>query len=323
MPKALITGITGQDGSYLTELLLQKSYQVFGLVSKEHNIGWENVAHLKGKFEVIDGDLLDKESLKAAVKKSQLDEIYNLAAISFIPASWQNPTLVCDVNALGVSRLLEIIKDFSPQTRFFQASSAQMFGVPQEAPQNEKTPIRPNNPYAAAKAFAHHLVQLFRQQDHLFACSAIFYNHESERRGAEFVTRKITQIAAKIKLGLERKLRLGDLEAKRDWGYAFDYVRAAWLMLQQKSPEDFVIATGKLHSVRDIIEIAFSSLNLNWQDYVKVEKKLVRKTEAKELVGDPSKAKRILGWQPKVNFEEMIKRMVAYDLKSLKEAKNQ
>lgn len=317
MPKALITGITGQDGSYLTELLLDKGYQVFGLVSKKHNIGWENIKHLKDEFEIIDGDLLDKESLKKAVYKSQPDEIYNLAAISFIPTSWQKPTLVSDVNALGVSRLLEIIRDTSPQTRFFQASSAQMFGSPEESPQNERTPLRPNNPYAVAKAFAHHLVQLFRLENHLFACAAIFYNHESERRGQEFVTRKITQTCAKIKLGQAKELRLGNLEAKRDWGYAPDYVRAAWLMLQQKKADNFVIATGKLHSVRDIIKSAFGSLNLDWKKYVKVDQKLVRKTETIELVGDTRKAKRVLGWEPNVSFEEMIKKMVEFDLKIL------
>lgn len=321
MPKALITGITGQDGSYLTELLLEKGYLVFGLVSKKHNIGWGNVKHLKGKFEIIYGDLLDKESLQKAVEKSQPNEIYNLAAISFIPVSWEKPTLVCDVNALGVARFLELIRDLSPKTKFFQASSAKIFGKPQKSPQNEKTPIQPLDPYAAAKAFAHHLVQLFRCQDNLFACAAIFYNHESERRGQEFVTRKITQACAKIKLGQAKELRLGNLEAKRDWGYAPDYVRAAWLMLQQKKADNFVIATGKLHSVRDIIKVAFKSLNLDWRQYVKIDKKLVRKTETEKFVGDARKAKRVLGWEPKVSFEEMIKKMVAYDLKLLKESK--
>ncbi len=319
MPKALITGITGQDGSYLTEFLLTKGYQVFGLVSKDHNIGWENIQHLKNKIKIIDGDLLDKESLKKAIQKSRPDELYNFAALSFIPTSWGKPTLVCDVNALGVSRLLEIIRDSSPQTRFFQASSAQMFGTPEESPQNEKTPIQPNNPYAAAKAFAHNLVQLFRQQYRLFACSAIFYNHESERRGKEFVTRKITHNAAKIKLGLEKELRLGNLDAQRDWGYAQDFVRAAWLMLQQKKAEDFVIASGKLHSVRDIIKITFDSLNLDWDRYVKVDKRLIRKSENHKLVGDARKARKILGWEPKVKFEEMIQKMTEYDLKLLKE----
>lgn len=321
MPKTLITGITGQDGSYLTELLLEKGYQVYGLVSEKHNIGWENVSHLKDKLEIIDGDLLDKESLQKAVEKSQPEEIYNFAALSFVPTSWEKPTLVGDINALGVSRFLEVIKDYFPKTRFFQASSAKMFGQAESSPQNEKTPLNPLDPYAAAKAFAHHLVKLFRQEYGLFSCAAIFYNHESERRGEEFVTRKITKTAAKIKLGLAKELLLGNLDAKKDWGYAPDYVRAAWLMLQQKKPDDFVIATGRLHSVRDIIEIAFSSLNLNWQDYVQVEKQLVRKAEAKELVGDSSKAKKILAWQPKISFEEMIKKMVVHDLQLLKGGK--
>lgn len=320
MPQALITGITGQDGSYLTEFLLEKGYQVFGLVSQEHNIGWGNLAHLKSKVKIISGDLLDKNSLEKAVKESCPDEIYNFAAISFIPASWENPTLVCDINALGVSRFLEIIRNQSPQTRFFQASSCQMFGEPQESPQNEVTPIQPNNPYAAAKAFGHHLVQLFRHQFNLFACSAIFYNHESERRGPEFVTRKITQAAAKIKLGRAKELRLGDLNAQRDWGYAPDYVRAAWLMMQAKKPDDFVIATGKLHSVRDIIEIAFEHLSLDWKKYLKIDEKLVRKTEEVQFLGAAAKAKKILGWEPQVNFEEMIKRMVENDLQLLKQS---
>lgn len=312
MKRVLITGIAGQDGSYLSEFLLKKDCQVFGLLRKED--GLENIKHLKDKIKLFQGDLRDKEFLERVIIKTKPDELYNLAAISFIPTSWQNPTLVCDVNALGVSQLLEIIRDQSPKTRFFQASSAQMFGKPSQFPQNEETPITPLNPYAAAKAFAHFLVRLFREKYGVFACSAIFYNHESERRPVDFVTRKITYGAAKIKLGLEKNLELGNLEAKRDWGYAKDYVRAAWLMLQQRKPRDFVIATGKLHSVRDICKIAFTTLGLNYKNYVVVKRELLRKEEPVKLVGDPSRARKILGWEPKVSFEEMIKKMTLFDL---------
>lgn len=316
MKKALITGIAGQDGSYLSELLLEKGYQVFGLMRRKD--GRANIRHLRKKIKLIYGDLTDKESLEKAILRVKPDELYNLAAISFIPASWQNPALTCDVNASGVSRLLEIIRDRSPKTKFFQASSAQMFGKPQDYPQNEKTKISPLNPYAAAKAFAHFLVQSFRKEYGLFACSAIFYNHESERRQADFVTRKITQGAAKIKLGLVKRLELGNLESKRDWGYAQDYVRATWLMLQQKEPEDFVIATGKLHSVGDLCKIAFTTLGLDWRDYIVVKRQLLRKEETTRLVGDPARARKVLGWRPRVSFEEMIKKMVFYDLEILR-----
>lgn len=315
MKKSLITGIAGQDGSYLSEFLLERGYRVFGLVREED--GPENISHLEKKIKLIDGDLRDKESLERAILKSRPDEVYNLAAISFIPASWQNPTLVCDVNALGVSRLLEIIRDKSPRTKFFQASSAQMFGKPKEFPQSEKTPISPLNPYADAKAFAHFLVQSFREKYSLYACAAIFYNHESERRPAEFVTRKITQGAAKIKLGLEQKLELGNLDSERDWGYAPDYIQAAWLMLQQEKPDDFVIATGKLHKVSDICKIAFATVDLNWQNYVIVKKELKREIEPAKFVGDARRARKVLGWKPKVSFAEMIRKMTLNDLKIL------
>lgn len=316
MKKALITGIAGQDGSYLSEFLLKRGYRVFGLLRKEDDS--TNIKHLGKKIEIIYGDLRDKNSLEKVILQARPDEVYNLAAISFIPASWQKPTLIGDVNALAVSRLLEIIQSKSPRTRFFQASSAQIFGRPKEIPQNEKTPISPLNPYAAAKAFAHFLVQSFRKKYDLFACSAIFYNHESERRPVDFVTRKITQSAAKIKLGSLKKLQLGNLEVERDWGYAKDYVRAAWLMLQQEKPGDFVIATGKLHSVKDICKIAFTTLGLNWKNYVVVKKELIRKEEPIELVGDSSRARKILGWQPKISFEKMIENMTLYDLKVLR-----
>lgn len=315
MKKSLIIGIAGQDGSYLSKFLLEKGYWVAGLVKENESL--ENIKNLGKKVNLFEGDLRNKESLKKAISHAKPDEIYNLAAISFIPASWNNPSLACDVNGLGVVRLLEIIRDYSPKTKFFQASSAQIFGKPQESPQNEKTKISPLNPYAAAKAFAHFLVQSFRQKYGLFACSAIFYNHESERRPVDFVTRKITHTAVKIKLGLEKKLELGNVNAKRDWGYALDYVRAAWMMIQQRKPEDFVIATSKLHSVKDICKIAFKTLDLNWQDFVVVKKELMRKNEAVKLVGDSSRARKFLGWKPKITFEEMIKKMVLFDLENL------
>ena len=315
MKKVLIAGVAGQDGSYLSEFLLEKGYQVFGLALKEEDC--VNLKLLQKKITILYGDLRDKQSLERVINQVKPDEIYNLAAISFVPASWENPTLVCDVNALGVSRLLEIIRDQLPKTRFFQASSAQMFGRPEKSPQDEETKIMPLNPYAATKAFAHFLVRSFREEHGLFACSAIFYNHESERRPPEFVTRKITQGAVKIKLGLEKKLELGNLEAERDWGYAQDYVRAAWMMLQQKKPDDFVISTGELHSVRDICKIAFNSLGLDYKKHVVVKKEFVRKEGPQKLIGNSSKARRILNWQPEVSFEDMIEKMTLHDLKTL------
>jgi len=322
MKKAFITGITGQDGSYLAEFLLDKGYQVIGLVSKEYSIGDSNIVHLKDKLRLEYGDLLDKNSLKRIIEKYQPSEIYNLGAISFIPASWEKPSLVFNINALGVARLLELIYKYSPQSRFFQATSAKIFGNPPTGgPQNEQTPVKPNTPYAVAKAAAHFLTQNFRDHFNLFACSAIMYNHESERRGLDFVTRKITLGAAKIKLGLIDKLKLGNLKAQQDWGYAPDYVRAMWLMLQQEKADDFIIATGKLHSVEDVCQIAFSHLGLKWQDYVEQKRSLMRKEKEGNFYGDASKAKKKLGWQPETSFKTMIKKMADYDLKELEKLK--
>ncbi|OGY15933.1 MAG: GDP-mannose 4,6-dehydratase [Candidatus Chisholmbacteria bacterium RIFCSPHIGHO2_01_FULL_48_12] len=304
MKTALITGITGQDGSYLAELLLEKNYRVIGLVSQKYNIGWQNVEQIKDKLVIEDGDLLDRESLERVMKTYQPEEIYNLAGLTFVPASWDQPTLTLDINTLGVSRILEVIKNYSSQSRFYQASSAKILGEPQD-------------PYSISKAAAHLLVKVWRHQFHLFACSGIMYNHESVRRGSEFVTRKITQSAAKIKLGLEKTLALGNLDAKQDWGYAPDYVEAMWLMLQQDQPDDFVIATGQLHSVRDICQMAFSHLRLNYQDFVTIDQALVRPAESNSPVGDASEAKKILGWQPKTSFKDMIISMVEHDLKEL------
>lgn len=318
---AFITGITGQDGSYLAELLLKKGYQVIGLVSQKHNIGYHNIALIKKDLILEFGDLLDKNSLARIIKKYPPTEIYNLGGLTFVPKSWDEPELTFGINALGPLRLLELIKDFYPRTRFYQATSAKIFGDPKKGPQNEETPIQPNTPYAVSKACAHFLTQNFREHFDLFACSGIMYNHESERRGPEFVTRKITSIAAKIKLGKEKELILGNLEAKQDWGYAPDYVEAMWLMLQQKKADDYVIATEELHSVKDVCQTAFDYLNLDWKKYVKSDKKLLRKEEAKRFLGDASKARKILGWQPKTSFKQMIKKMVDNDLKLIKEKK--
>jgi len=312
---AFITGITGQDGSYLAEFLLEEGYKVVGLVSRKNDIGDDNITSFKDKLVLEAGDLLDKASLKKIIKKHQPDEIYNLGGITFVPLSWEKPILVHDVNTQGPLRILEIIRDDWPKAKFYQATSAKIFGNPLEAPQTEKTPVNPLDPYSVSKACAHFLTQVFRNQFNLFACSGILYNHESERRGPEFVTRKITQTAVKIKLGLEKKLVLGNLQAKQDWGYAPDYVEAMWLILNCKKADDYLIATGKLHTVEDVCKEAFSVLGLDYRKHIKVDKKLFRKVEAKALVGDASYAKKVLGWKPKTSFKEMIKKMVKHDLK--------
>ncbi len=311
---ALITGITGQDGSYLAELLLEKGYKVVGLVSQKYNIGWQNVEHIKDKLVIEDGDLLDQDSLSRVFEKHHPAEIYNLGGLTFVPQSWEKPTLTLDINLLGVSRILELIASKYKQAKYYQASTARIFGDPKETPQTETTFIEPLDPYSVSKAAAHFLVQSMRRQFNIFAVSGILYNHESKRRGPEFVTRKITQAAAKIKLGQQQKLELGDLEAKADWGYAKDYVEAMWLMLQHDKPDDFIIATGELHSVRNICEIAFGHLKLNYENFVTINQQFIRKTEATALTGNPQKAKSILGWQPKTSFKEMITNMVEHDL---------
>jgi len=315
---ALITGITGQDGSYLAEFLLKKNYRVVGIISLKNDIGRINISAFEPQLELVNGDLLDYNSLKFVIEKFKPDEIYNLAGITFVPTSWNTTTLTLDVNTLGVSRILEIIRDFLPQTRFYQATSAKIFGQPQNSPQTETTPIIPVDPYGVSKACSHFLVQNYRRYFNLYAVSGILYNHESERRGEEFVTRKITAAAAKIKLGLMEELILGDLEARQDWGYAPDYVEAMWLMLQQDKPDDYVIASGTTHSVRDVCQIAFSYLGLDYRQYIKTDHKLIRRIEAKVLTGNPAKAKKILNWRPKVDFQQMIIKMTDYDLKLLK-----
>ena len=317
MTTAFITGITGQDGSYLAQLLLEKNYRVVGLVSQKHDIGDQNIQAIKDRLILIPGDLLDPASLEAVFKQYSPDEVYNLAGMTFVPKSWEIPTLTLDVNTLGVSRLLELMLRMAPKARFYQATSAKIFGLPSQSPQTEATPLVPLDPYSVSKAAAHYLVQNYRDHLGLFAVSGILYNHESERRGEEFVTRKITLAASKIKLGLAKQLVLGNLDDRQDWGYAPDYVQAMWLMLQQDQPTDYIIASGRSHSVREVCTIAFSFLGLSYRDYVVTDKNLIRKTEARELLGDAGKAERILGWRPKTSFKDMIIKMTENDLQLL------
>jgi len=315
MKTAFITGITGQDGSYLAELLLKKNYKVIGLVSKKHGIGNQNIKQFKDKLILEEGDLLDKTSLEKIIKKHSPNEIYNLGAVSFVPSSWEKPSFVFNVNALGSARILELIKDVCPKTKFFQATSAKIFGNPLESPQNEKTSVSPATPYATSKAAAHFLTKNFRDHFNIFACSAIMYNHESERRGEQFVSRKITSGAVKIKLGLKKSLKLGNIEAEVDWGYAPDYVFAIWKMLQQSEADDYILASGKQHKVKDILQIAFSHLDLEWKKLVEYDETLARKEQEKKFYGDISKTKKKLNWEPKVGFKKMIIKMVEYDLR--------
>jgi GDPmannose 4,6-dehydratase len=321
MKTAFITGITGQDGSYLSELLLEKEYQVVGLISKEHGIGSDNIKHIQSQLVLEEGDLLDPDSLKRIFKKHQPDELYNLGAVSFIPASWDSPTKTIDVNTLGLTRLLEIIKDFSPATKIYQASSAKIFGDPDESPQTLQTRIAPKDPYGVSKAAGHFLVEQMRQKFGMFAVSGIMYNHESERRGEQFVTRKITRGAVKIKLGLKEELGLGNLEAKVDWGYAPDFVKGMWLALQQEKAADYIFATGKLHTVKEICEKAFSLVDLDWKEYVKVDKRFYRKQTGRLLTADISRTTEKIGWKPETSLQAMIQKMINKDLNELQEEK--
>jgi GDPmannose 4,6-dehydratase len=316
--KALITGITGQDGSYLAELLLEKGYQVFGMVRRASTENFDRINHIRDKIHLRQADLLDQLSIIRLLEECRPDELYNLAAQSFVPTSWHQPMLTGEFNALGVTKLLEAVRLVDKKIKFYQASSSEMFGKVQQVPQTEKTPFYPRSPYGVAKVYAHWITVNYRESYGIFAVSGILFNHESPRRGLEFVSRKITYGAARIKLGLSKKLFLGNLDAKRDWGYAGDYVRAMWLMLQQKTPEDFVIATGRNHSVRNLAEIAFSHLGLNYRDYVEVDPKLVRPAEVDVLLGDSSYAREKLGWQPEVSFEQLVEMMVDADMKRLK-----
>jgi len=319
--KALITGLTGQDGSYLAELLLTKGYQVFGLVRRSSSSNFERITHLSGNVQIISGDLLDQCSLMDAIAESQPDEIYNLASQSYIPTSWTQPSLTAEYTALGVSRLLESIRRCKNDARFYQASSSEVFGQPDESPQTERTAFRPRNPYGVAKAYAHWMTVNYRQQYNLYACCGITYTHESPRRGAEFVFRKITRSAAAIKLGLANELKLGNLDARRDWCYAKDAVYAMWMMLQQQQPDDYIIASGETHSVRELVECAFNCVGLNWQDYVSVDPAFYRPDEPVQLVGCIDKIKTQLHWKPQYSFEQLVEIMVDRDLKELRNGK--
>ncbi|QOV23030.1 GDP-mannose 4,6-dehydratase [Anabaenopsis elenkinii] len=318
--KALITGLTGQDGSYLAEILLTKGYQVFGLVRRSSTSNLERISHLSSDIEIVSGDLLDQSSLMDVITDSQPDEIYNLASQSYVPLSWTQPALTAEYTALGVSRLLESIRRCKPDARFYQASSSEVFGQPDESPQTERTAFRPRNPYGVAKAYAHWMTINYRQKYNLYACCGITYTHESPRRGTEFVFRKITHAVAQIKLGLANELKLGNLDARRDWCYAKDAVYAMWLMLQQEQPEDYIIASGETHSVRELVECAFNCVGLNWQDYVTVDPTFYRPDEPVQLVGAVDKIKTELGWQPQYNFTQMVELMVDYDLKKLRDS---
>lgn len=314
MKSALITGITGQDGSYLAELLLEKGYKVYGLKRRTSDLNYGNSAHLVNDIEFIYADMTDIPSLVTAMKKSQADEVYNLAAQSFVQTSWEQPILTAEVDAIGVTNMLEAIKMVKPEAHFYQASTSEMFGKVQAIPQCESTPFYPRSPYGVAKLYAHWITKNYRESYDMFACSGILFNHESPRRGLEFVTRKVSMAVARIKNGLQNEVFLGNLDSKRDWGFAGDYVKAMWLMLQQEKPEDYVIATGETHTIREMCDIAFKYAGLNYEDYVKIDPRFFRPAEVDILLGDPTKAKTELGWELKVSFKELIEMMVQSDL---------
>ena len=314
MPKALITGITGQDGSYLAEALLRKGYEVVGMVRRSSTVNYERIAHIQGSIDFVNGDLLDQISLIDAIKIHEPDEIYNLAAQSFVQTSFGQPVLTGETTALSVTRMLDAIRIVNPKIRFYQASSSEMFGKVAEVPQTEATPFYPRSPYGVAKVYGHWITVNYRESYNLHASSGILFNHESPRRGLEFVTRKISYGAASIKLGLEEKLSLGNLDAKRDWGFAGDYVEAMWMMLQQEQPDDYVICSGMTHSVREFCELAFSHLGLNYEDHVVVDEQFFRPAEVDLLVGDYGKAKRVLAWEPSTSFKDLVAMMVEADL---------
>ncbi len=315
--RALITGITGQDGSYLADFLLEKGYEVFGLFRRSSTLNFERISHIQDRITFLSGDLLDQNSLLSAVAEAEPDEVYNLAAQSFVPTSWEQPVLTGEATALGVMRMLEAVHRVRPEARFYQASSSEMFGLitrPEDKPQNEATPFHPRSPYGVAKVYGHWITVNYRESYGLFAVSGILFNHESPRRGLEFVTRKVTHGAVQIKLGQARELRMGNLEARRDWGFAGDYVRAMWQMLQLDEPKDFVIGTGVQHSVRDLVELTFGRLDLDWRDHVVQDERFIRPAEVEDLVADPSQARRELGWAPEVDFAGLVGMMVEADL---------
>jgi GDPmannose 4,6-dehydratase len=314
---ALVTGVTGQDGSYLAEFLLEKDYRVVGMVRRTSTINFDRIKHIQDDVEIVQGDLLDQSSMMELVREYQPEEVYNLAAQSFVPTSFTQPVLTGEFTALGVTRLLEAIRHVKPDARFYQASSSEMFGKVQEVPQRESTPFYPRSPYGVAKLYGHWITVNYRESYNLFACSGILFNHESPRRGLEFVTHKVTHAAARIKLGLQKELRVGNLEARRDWGFAGDYVRGMWMMLQQDQPDDYVLATGETHSVQELCDVAFARVGLNWQDHVKIDPKYYRPAEVDLLIGDPTKAAHMLGWKPDVTFKGLVEMMVDADMKDL------
>ena len=317
MKRALITGVTGQDGSYLAEFLLSKGYQVHGMVRRSSTENFERIGHLRTKISLHQADLLDQLSIIDLIKQVKPQEVYNLAAQSFVPTSWVQPVLTGEFTAMGVTRMLEAIRLVDRKIRFYQASSSEMFGKVQEVPQTERTPFYPRSPYGVAKVYGHWITINYRESYDIFACSGILFNHESPRRGKEFVTRKISHAVASIKKGVQKELRLGNLNAKRDWGYAGDYVRAMWLMLQQKTPDDYVVSTGEDHSVREFCEIAFDHVGLDWRKHVVVDRKFFRPAEVNTLCGNPAKARRKLGWRPAVSFPGLVRMMVDADLERL------
>ncbi len=318
MPTALITGITGQDGSYLAEVLLDKGYEVIGMVRRTSHDSYERIGHLIDRITVVPADLLDQHSLTTVVGDCKPDEVYNLAAQSFVPTSWQQPVLTGEFTALGVTRLLEAVRLAHPRARFYQASSSEMFGKVRETPQDESTPFYPRSPYGVAKVYAHLITVNYRESYDLYAVSGILFNHESPRRGLEFVTRKVSDGVARIKLGLSDELRLGNLDAKRDWGFAGDYVDVMWRMLQQPKPQDYVVGTGVAHSVRDLVKLAFAHVDLDWEEYVTVDPRLVRPAEVESLLANPAKVRRVLHWEPTVSFEQMVRMMVDADIERLR-----
>ena len=315
--RALITGVTGQDGSYLAEFLLTQGYTVIGMVRRSSTLNFERIAHIQDQIELVAGDLLDEVSLINILRDHRPNEVYNLAAQSFVQTSFTQPVLTGETTALGVTRVLDAIRLVDPDIRFYQASSSEMFGKVQEVPQRESTPLYPRSPYGVAKVYGHWITVNYRESYNMYCCSGILFNHESERRGREFVTRKVTDGVARIKLGMSHELRLGNIDSKRDWGFAGDYVRAMWLMLQQPKPDDYVVATGETHTVRRLVELAFRAVDLDWQKYVVIDQALVRPAEVDLLIGDPAKAKAKLGWVPEVTFEQLVTRMVKADLARL------
>ncbi len=317
MPKALITGVTGQDGSYLAELLLEKGYEVIGMVRRSSTVNFDRIRTIQDRLTLVQGDLLDQASLIDILDEHRPAEVYNLAAQSFVPTSWKQPVFTGEVTALGVTRILDAIRLVDPTIRFYQASSSEMFGRVQAVPQDEKTPFYPRSPYGVAKVYGHWITVNYRESYGLFACSGILFNHESPRRGLEFVTRKVTYTVAHIKQGLCRELRLGNLDSRRDWGFAGDYVRAMWLMLQQEHPDDYVVGSGETHSVRELCEVAFGHVGLDWRDYVVVDPKYYRPAEVDLLVSNPQKARRELGWEPTMSFTQLITTMVDADIAAL------